>query len=140
VARVPEPVWREASALAGRIGATSAFAAGLRLVPDGGELAQRLGLPASTSVGDALHVASAPAMAYSLEWVAGGPLPLHRKAAFVGRKLFPPAEYLRSVYPVARRGRLGLTAARALRLGSVVRRLPAATRAFREARRSARSG
>lgn len=43
--RWPFEIWRDAAALAKRLDAVDAFAAGLRLVPPGAELAQRLSLP-----------------------------------------------------------------------------------------------
>jgi hypothetical protein len=45
LARWPVEVWASAAALAQRVEATPAFAAGLRLLPEGAELASRLELP-----------------------------------------------------------------------------------------------
>lgn len=137
--RAPHSAWREAAVLAEEVGATQAFAAGLRLLPHGAALAENVDLPTTTSVGVALHAASAPAMAHALEWVTGGPLSLRAKAAFVGRKIVPPPEFLRSAYPSASRGRVGLACAYVVRIGALGRRLPAALRALRRARRAARS-
>src|SRR5262249_13735929 len=43
VSRAPEDEWREAAALAGRLRAGPAFATGLRLLPEGAELAEAIG-------------------------------------------------------------------------------------------------
>lgn len=139
VQRAAEPVWQEAVALASELEATGALAAGLRLLPEGSALAERLALRPSTSVGVALHAASAPQMAHALEWLASGPLSSRQKVAFVARKVVPPAAFLRAIYPVANRGRLGLATAYVVRIGTLVRRLPAGVRALRVARRTARS-
>jgi hypothetical protein len=50
LARWPAEVWVSAAALAHRIAATEAFAAGLRLVPEGRELASRIALPSTAEL------------------------------------------------------------------------------------------
>lgn len=45
--RWPRDVWRDAAALAAEVGATEAFSAGLRLLPEGEKMAAALALPAT---------------------------------------------------------------------------------------------
>ena len=64
-------VWDDASELARRLQATDAFAAGLRLVPAGRELADRLGLPAGDAVDVAIRATTPPPVALGIEQLAG---------------------------------------------------------------------
>lgn len=111
LAQVDLDDWRSAASLAEELGAMEAFAAGLRLAPAGQRLAERLALPKRISVELVLRTRSAPQQAIFFERVreARG---ARRKAALVARKLYPTTTYLRANVPVARRGRLGLFAAR----------------------------
>jgi putative nucleotidyltransferase-like protein len=109
--RVPLEVWREAAALAVRLEASPAFAAGLRLVLDGRRLADELGLPSEIPMETALRQrGGAPPFAVGIEWLATTP-GVMRKVALIGRKLLPPSAFMRSWSPLARRGRLGLALA-----------------------------
>ena len=112
LAQVDHDQWRSAASLAQEMGATEAFAAGLRLVPAGRRLAERLSLPMRITVELVLRTRSAPQQAIFFERVREAP-GARRKVALVARKLFPTTTYLRANVPVARRGRLGLFAARA---------------------------
>src|SRR4051794_35861472 len=60
---VDESTWLEAASLAERLGATDAFATGLRLVPDGVDLAARLSLPDTRSMEVALRARTPPPVA-----------------------------------------------------------------------------
>jgi hypothetical protein len=103
-------VWERASALASRIDATEAFAAGLRLNPDGAALADRFDLPATTTLETALKARSAPRLAAGLARLGGASGP-RAKLALIARGMVPTAAWMRSRFPIARRGRLGLLAA-----------------------------
>jgi len=109
VEQLPFGTWAEAAALAERLDATLPFAAGLRLVPAGDDLASRLGLPVETSVEVLLRASSAPELALSLDWLlqARG---FRARSRLILRKLCPPASVLRGRSELARRGRLGLAA------------------------------
>ena len=72
--RTDEATWREAAALAQTLGATGAFATGLRSVSAGRELAERLGLPRERPIDVALRAGRAPPEAITVEhyWQARG--------------------------------------------------------------------
>ncbi|HJQ51991.1 MAG TPA: nucleotidyltransferase family protein, partial [Gaiellaceae bacterium] len=104
-------VWQRAIALAERLEAGDAFAAGLRLRPNGVQLAARLGLPESSRTETVLRAASAPPMALGFEWLAQTQ-GVKRKLVFVAGKLIPDVEFMRAWSPVAGRGgSLGLALA-----------------------------
>jgi hypothetical protein len=130
----PDELWRKAASLAHEVGAEEAFAAGLRLSPEGRAVAQRLGLGATTSMETALRAESAPQLALSLEWLSR-----HRsvrsKAVFAVTKLFPSPAYMRSWTPVARRGAVGLALAYAWRLLWFAAQLWPTVRTWMRARR-----
>ena len=136
VERVPVDIWREAGALAERLDAAAAFGAGLRLVDGGSELADRIGAGRSRSVEAELRAASAPNMAVLLTWLAHGQAAPRHKLVVMIRKLFPPLDWMRAASPLARRGRLGVAAAYAVRPITLLRRLPRAIGALRRARRA----
>ncbi len=134
--RAPEDVWRGASALAARLEATQAFAAGLRLLPAGEALAARLGLPEQRSVEIALRADAAPPLSLGFEWLSSTP-GLWRKLRFLGRKLVPPPAFMRAWSPLAeKRGRLGLAVAYLWRPVWLLRHAAPAFRAWWRARRS----
>jgi hypothetical protein len=113
--RAPDAAWQDAAALAERLAATPAFAAGLRLLPAGTDLARRLELPEGTSAEVVLRASSAPPMALGFEWLARTP-GLRRKLMLIAGKLVPKREFMRAWSPLARGGsRLGLALAYAWR-------------------------
>jgi hypothetical protein len=102
-------------ALAARIDASEAFAAGLRLLPDGEQLAEELALPAVYSVETLLRAESAPPMSLGFDWLARTP-GARRKLALVLGKLVPDKEFMRAWSPLAgRRTKSGLALAYAWR-------------------------
>ncbi|MGH2652956.1 MAG: nucleotidyltransferase family protein [Actinomycetota bacterium] len=110
VARLPTGTWERAAAIAGRLDALPAFAAGLRLAPEGGHLADRLGLPRSVPPDMLLRARGAPRGALTLDWLATQP-GARAKLALVGRKVVPPPSFMRTWSRVARRGPGGLALA-----------------------------
>ena len=136
--RVGADDWRAAAAIAKELGATPAFAAGLRLVPAGAVLAAELSLPQAMTVELAIRATSAPQEA--LVFVRLSERDMRGKLALVARKLFPTAAYLRSSSRLANRGFLGLVAARAWRLVSLLARLGPACSAWWRARRVTTEG
>jgi hypothetical protein len=139
VERAGVETWMKAAELAEQLDATAGFSAGLRLVPPGRELAARLELPAADSVGAALLVTSAPAESLTVDRIirASG---MRERVAIVRHKLLPPPTFMRHWSPQARRGWSGLLAAYGRRLVWVVRSMPRALRAWRDARREVQGG
>lgn len=132
-------VWQEAAALAARLEATDAFAAGLRLAPDGARMADRLGLPETASVEVALRAATVPPVALGFEQLsrAHG---LRARAGIIWRKLFPPREFIVHWHPAAADSRRALALAYIRRPFWILRGAPRGFRAWRQARRKVRRG
>jgi hypothetical protein len=135
--RLPRETWERASQLAARLRAEAAFAAGLRLVPAGAELARRLELPSSRPVEVILRASGAPPLALGLDWLSRTP-GLGAKAALVARTAMPAPGALRSWRPRARRGKLGLVAAYASHPFWLMRHAGPSLVALRRARKEVR--
>lgn len=135
--RIAADDWRRAAALAERLEGVSAFAAGLRLLPDGEELAGQLGLSHELTPEVALLSTSPPPVAPGLLRLSQTP-GVRAKAALLGRELVPGTTFLRATSPLARRGRAGLAASYALRPLWLLWKLPPAVLAVRRARRASR--
>jgi hypothetical protein len=87
--------WKAAAGLAARIEAREAFGTGLRLLPEGDDLAEQLGLPRTTSPYFLLRANGGSGLALFFERFAS----LHgtnAKLAFAARKLVPPRSLIRS--------------------------------------------
>jgi Uncharacterised nucleotidyltransferase len=107
---VQDGVWRDAARIAERVRAVPAFSAGLRLLPDGQALAERLGLGGERDVETTLRVRSAPPTAlgfHRLTEARGA----RAKAAFLARELVPTTLFMRRRFAIARRGPVGLVLA-----------------------------
>jgi hypothetical protein len=107
VSRLSTETWAESRSIAQSLGAVPAFAAGLRLVPAGAQIADRLGLPQDASREVTLRARGAPPGTLAVDWLMtrrGS----RAKAALLARKLFPPPSFMRQWLPLARRGPLGL--------------------------------
>jgi hypothetical protein len=138
VQRVPEQIWEAAGRLAARLDATPAFATGLRLLPQGCEVASRLELPVDRSTETILRASSPPPMALGFDWLAAMP-GLGAKARLVATKIVPDAAFMRAWSPLARRGRAGLVAAYGWRLVWLVWHAGPGLRAWRRARKAPHS-
>jgi hypothetical protein len=126
--------WEGAAELADKLGSSDALAAGLRLVPSGQALAQRLQL-ASTAQPDVLLMAGARTpTALGFERLREQPT-LAARLRFLWVKLWPTPPFLRMWQPVARRGRLGLVAAYVWRPFWLAWMAPRGLRAWLRARR-----
>jgi hypothetical protein len=135
--RFPDATWESASELADRLGATPAFASGLRLLPAGAQLADRLLLPRDASAEVILRAGGAPPMALGFEWLSHVP-GIRAKSRLIVGKLVPDAEFMRAWSPAARRyGRPGLVLAYIWRPLWLAWHAPRALRAWAEARRKA---
>jgi hypothetical protein len=129
--------WEQSARLAEEIQAVEAFAAGLRLLPGGVAVAERLRLPTTTSVKIALQASSAPPTSLGLERLASTP-GVRARTRLVFAKLFPDPVFMRTWSLVARKGPVGLAASYVLRpiwlLWRIGPALAARNRAKREAR------
>jgi hypothetical protein len=134
--RFDEATWREALRLARQLDAEAAFGVGLRLVDEGRRLAEELGVIDRRSVMNVLAEMAAPGTAGAIEALAQR-RGARAKAALVARKFVPTPDFMRGVYPIARRGRAGLAIAYLMRQGQIVVRIGPGLRAWRAARAKA---
>jgi hypothetical protein len=132
VTRFDHETWAAAAALATDLEAGQAFAAGLRLTPQGAALADALDLDRTMSRQRKLLLAAPPPGAFRLLELgnASGTARLQEVRAAV----LPSPGFMRATYPVARRGPAGLAAAYGARLMAAVVALPGALRAVRRSR------
>jgi hypothetical protein len=137
VERVEPETWEVASGIANRLDSLGMFAAGLRLLPAGREVAERLNLPSEVPMAAALRRGGGAPFAVGIEWLSTA-RGFRRKVGVVTRKLFPPPGFMRAWTPLARRGPLGLAAAYLWRPFWVLWRAGPAIRAWRRARLEAR--
>jgi Uncharacterised nucleotidyltransferase len=107
LARAEERLWRQAKELARDFDGLPVFASGLRLLPEGVELARRLGIEDVRSPLHELRHEGVP-MAEGIDALLSPGVGLRRRIAMVVKELFPRPEFMRWWSPLARRGRLGL--------------------------------
>ena len=130
-----EQDWAEASSVATQLDAADAFNVGLRLVPQGREVANRLGLSSASSPATLLFSSTPPHTAIAIErlsrarWIQRPRLTL--------RILFPSRRFMRDWMPVARRGLAGLIFAYSYRSLWLVWWSPRGYVAWRRAKRIA---
>jgi hypothetical protein len=134
VERLPYESWELGRALAARLEATEAFATGLRLLPAGRELADRLALPHTASVETVLRARTPPPTALGFEWLARTPT-VRGKVTLIVRKIAPDSVFMRARWPVARRGSIGLAAAYIWRVLWLMRHTPSGLHAWSRARK-----
>jgi hypothetical protein len=137
LAKFDRETWTDAASLARELEAAGAMAIGLGLLPQGASLAAELDLPDDRSTVLALRAATAPLTAigfYRLFRTPG----LRAKGALLRRELFPKPAFMRQMYSVARRGRVGLLAAYAWRPVWLLVHAGPALVALRRARRAGR--
>jgi hypothetical protein len=108
--RLPAAEWQSAVRIATTIGAVGAFAAGLRVLPEGTELAERLCPGARPPSYVLLRAQGSPPLAAGIEWL-GQTRGLRAKTSLLARTFVPAPGALRLWRPLARRGRAGLMAA-----------------------------
>jgi hypothetical protein len=110
LARVEESRWSNALGLARSYRGVPAFAAGLRLLPEGGDLARRLDLGDARSLQHELR-REANVIAEELYALLVADAGIRRKLAIAARRIFPRPDYMRWWSPLARRGKLWLAGA-----------------------------
>jgi hypothetical protein len=137
--RVDEATWARAADLARRLDLLGAFAVGLRLLPAGRGLAERMSLEAVPSLEAQLR--SVTPSATSIGWMHL----LERGSArerlrLLAAELVPSPAFMRLWSPMARRGRVGLLGAYFVRPLWLVGQMPAALRDLARARRAAGRG
>jgi Uncharacterised nucleotidyltransferase len=109
LARVEESKWSSALELACAYQGVPAFAAGLRLLPEGEDLARKLDLGEEGSLKYALLREDVIAEEfYALLSADAG---IRRKLAIAASRGFPGPDYMRWWSPLARRGKIGLAGA-----------------------------
>jgi hypothetical protein len=109
-------IWRSAAGLAEKVEAIPVFAAGLRLVPSGAQLASRLGMPPTAELEwEIMHRERRPRGTFHLEAMADA-RGLREHARVLLRSLFPSREWIESQFPWAGRSRPLLLAAYARHL------------------------
>jgi hypothetical protein len=128
--------WRAAAALARQLGATAPLGTGLRLLPAGVEIADRLGLPWAVPPMALLNW-GAPWEATVWESLAQAPS-LRSRASVIVRLLCPRSVFLRERSALARRGRCGLALAYSLRPFRLAIRAAESFQPWRRARREPR--
>ena len=137
LAAAGDPTWRTALELAVELGALESFAAGVRLVPEGVELAERLDVPDVRSVKTALLASTPPPLALGFDQLAAAGH--YGRVRILVRKFFPPAGFIRHWWPPAARSRFMLTLGYVYRPVWLLRNAPAGYRAWQAARRAVRS-
>jgi hypothetical protein len=110
IACVCEQQWQRALDLARTYDGVSTFAAGLRTVPDGRELAVGLGVDNMLTRRFCLRSAN-DVIAEEITALFTSSIGIKQKLATVAGELFPRPTYMRNWSPVARRGGIGLVAA-----------------------------
>ena len=108
-------MWQAAAHLAASLDATDAFGYGLKLVPEGAEIATSLDLPAVASVDVVLHAENKGTAARSIDWWLRVPS-VREKARLAIAKAFPPPSFMRTWSALARKGKSGLILAYPWRL------------------------
>lgn len=131
-----EDTWRKAVEVAQRLDALASLSMGLRLVPEGNELADRLGLPSAELARAAAAGESGAGIVLGLDRLRHT-RGAREKLRLVGREAFPAPDFMRWWTPLARRGRRGLAAAYAARLGWLARSALPSLLLLRRARRQA---
>jgi hypothetical protein len=108
--RAGEDLWREALDLARLLAGVPTFASGLRLVPEGEELARRLGIEDDVrSTRHDIRFEQVPT-AEGIDALLQPGIGLRQRTVTVAGELFPRPEFMRWWSAMARRGPVGLAA------------------------------
>jgi hypothetical protein len=128
------PTWQDAAALARDLRAEPAMSAGLRLRPAGAELAAELGLATEQTAVLRLRASTAPVTAMGIHRLFETP-GIRGKLSLLAEELAPAPAFMKQMYPVARRGPVGLLASYVWRPLWLLAHAPTALGALRRARR-----
>jgi hypothetical protein len=132
-----EDLWKEALELAEQLEGVPAFASGLRLVPEGVELASRLGIEDVRSVSHEIRFEQIPT-AEGIDALLQPGVGLRQQVLTVAGEFFPRPEFMRWWTPLARRGTLGLVLSYPWRWVRLIVTAPRGLLAVRRARASRR--
>jgi len=110
IGHADERLWWQALEQARAFDGVAAFASGLRLLPEGVELARRLGIEGVRSTRYELRRQGIPT-AEGIDALLSPGVGARQRLAAIALEFFPPPEFMRWWTPLARRGRFGLTAA-----------------------------
>jgi hypothetical protein len=125
LARVEESRWSSAMKLARTYRGVPAFVAGLRLLPEGRDMARRLDLGEVRSIHHELRRED-KVIAEKLYILLSTDVGIGRKLAIAVGDIFPPPVYMRWCSPLARRGKRGLVGAYVQRVFWVIGQAPGA--------------
>jgi hypothetical protein len=137
VAAADDETWSAALDLARELGAVGSFATGLRLIPEGADLAERIGVPEARDVRSSLLASSPPPVALGFDQLSSARG--LRRLEIVLRKFIPPPGFIRSWWAPAARNRRMLLVGYLYRPVWIIKHAPAGYRAWRTARRDASS-
>lgn len=136
IERVSRDIWVEAVAMAGRLQALPAMAAGLRLVPLGELLAEQLALPTSVSTGIVIQSENMSRLTGNLNLMLATS-GIRGKVVFAFRRMFPTPTWMRFRYGLDSCSRTRLVFAYLCRIGGLFRDLPSSLHALHRAQRRA---
>jgi Uncharacterised nucleotidyltransferase len=125
LALVEESEWWSALNVARAYRGVPAFVAGLRLLPEGGDLVGRLDLGEVRSLRHEIRREDS-VIAEELYALLSASVGIGRKLAIAARDVFPRPDYMRWWSPLARRGKLGLAVAYVWRAIWVIGQAPGA--------------
>jgi hypothetical protein len=135
LARVEESQWSSALELARAYRGVPAFAAGLRLLPEGRDLARRLDLGEVRSLQHEIRRED-NVIVEELYALLSADVGIGRKLATAANDVFPGPDYMRWWSPLARRGKLGLAGAYVWRAIWIVGQAPRAIHTLWRVRRA----
>jgi len=120
-----EPLWWHALERARKFDGVRAFASGIKLLPEGVDIARRLGIENVSSTRHELRRRGIQT-AEGIDTLLTPGLGVRRRFGIVTQEFFPPPAFMRHWTPLARHGRLGLVAAYLWRAIWLVLHLPVA--------------
>jgi hypothetical protein len=136
IARADPKDWEEAWALAQRLDGAPTFASGLRLIPEGAELAGRLGIGEDVySTRHDIRFEKIPT-AEGIDALLQPGISLGQRVRIVAGEFFPRPEFMRWWTPLARRGSFGLLASYPWRWAYLLVQAPRAFFSVLRAKRS----
>lgn len=140
IERWPPEVWRAAAELAEAVQGVAAISAGLRLLPDGARIADRLGLPPAAQLDWEIRNRDArPRGTFHLQALTDA-RGFRERASVLARSLFPTRRWIVREYRWAERGKALLVVAYARHILRTPLWAARALRYLREARRAAERG